>query len=175
MHSKIRFIITNILISIAFFLFAKIGLKIAFIQSNVTLIWLPSGLSLPVLLFGGYKYLPAISIGAFFTTYSTGAPIGFVIATVIGNSLEPLFSAYFLKSRLENNKYPLSLKNVGMFFLIAIIIAPTISALIGVLGLCLNGMVEWNFFYSISLGWWAGNAFGVLTLGAFVFAWLSNA
>ena len=175
MHSKIRFIITSILISIAFFLFAKIDLKIAFIQSNITLIWLPSGLSLPVLLFGGYKYLPAVSIGAFFTTYSTGAPIGFVIATAIGNSLEPLFSAYFLKSRLENNKYPLSLKNVGLFFLIAIIIAPTISALIGVLGLCLNGMVEWNFFYSISLGWWAGNAFGVLTLGAFVFAWLSNA
>ena len=87
MHSKIRFIITSILISIAFFLFAKIGLKIAFIQSNVTLIWLPSGLSLPVLLFGGYKYLPAVSIGAFFTTYSTGAPIGFVIATSIGNSL----------------------------------------------------------------------------------------
>ena len=174
MQSKLRYLFTSILISMAFYLFAKIGLKIAFIQSNVTLIWLPSGLSLPVLLFGGYKYLPAISIGAFFTTYSTGAPIGFVIATVIGNSLEPLFSAYFLKSRLENNKYPLSLKNVGMFFLIAIIIAPTISALIGVLGLCLNGMVEWNSFFSISLGWWAGNAFGVLTLGALVFAWLSN-
>lgn len=168
------FIVNSILIALTFFLLAKLGLILSLIYSNVTLIWLPSGLSLPVLLFGGNKYLPAISTGAFMATFSTGAPIEFAFLTAVGNSLEPLASSYVLKFQKNSENYLSNFKEVIIFFLFSVFLAPLISASIGVFGLCMTGMSPWNNYFNIAFDWWSGNAFGVLTLGSFLIIFFSE-
>lgn len=165
---RLFFLGNSILIALSFFLLAKLGLLLSFVHSNVTLIWLPSGLSVPILLFAGNKYLPAIFIGAFLATFSTGAPLEFAILTAIGNSLEPLASSYVLKIKNTSGNYLSNFKEVILFFIFSVFLAPIISASIGVFGLCAMGMTPWYTFFTIAFDWWAGNAFGVLTLGSFL-------
>lgn len=160
-----------ILISILFFLLAKIGLTFSFVQSNITLFWLPSGLGIAVLLILGRKYWLGSSIGAFLANYFTEAPIGFVFAAVIANTLEPLISHFILTYLFDFNKQLSRLKDIGLFLFFAVLLSPILSAFVGVTGLCLNGMLEWKRFFDAAFSWWAGDAFGILTLGALLLTW----
>ena len=97
----VTYFFRTIFVAFLFFLLAKIGLAAAFIQSNVTIFWLPSGLSIATILIFGSKNWLGISLGAFFANYSSETPIGFVLATVIANTIEPLFSKYILISKFD--------------------------------------------------------------------------
>ncbi|MBK8395902.1 MAG: PAS domain-containing protein [Leptospiraceae bacterium] len=159
------------LISIVFFLLAKFSLHISFIQSHVTLFWLPSGLSIGVLLLLGTKYWIGISIGAFLANYSFETPFGFIISSIIANTLEPLISRFFLVTLFRFNKSLSTLRDGLLFLGVAVFTSPILSALIGALGLCYSKMLDWHMFWNAAFSWCAGDAFGILTLGSLILVW----
>lgn len=162
------------LVSGLFFLLAKLGLTISFIQSNITLFWLPAGFSVTILFLFGFSYLPGIAIGSFLANLSTGSPISFNFIASIANVLEPSISVLILQRYLGISRSLHKLKDIVLFIIFAVILAPIPSAMIGASALCMNEMLAWEHFFDASFSWWAGDAFGVLTLGTLLLVWTSN-
>lgn len=157
-----------ILVSALFFSLAKLALSISFVQSNITLFWLPAGFSIAVLLIGGFKYLPGISIGAFFANLFTEAPLGFALIAAMANTIEPITAVYILIRKFHFDRSLAKIKDAILFLFFGVFVSPILSAFIGAFGLYINGMLEWKDFFRAAFSWWAGDAFGILTLGTLI-------
>ncbi|MSP27648.1 MAG: hypothetical protein EXR80_04190 [Methylococcales bacterium] len=84
-----RLLLLNIALAGIYFL-AKVSLLSAISENDVTLIWLPSGFTLAILLLGGSRYLFSIFLGAFVAGIAVGDSIGVSAGIALGNTLEPL-------------------------------------------------------------------------------------
>ncbi len=51
---------------------AKLGLTMASLNGNVTIIWPPTGIALAALVLGGVRLWPGVAMGAFLAALSTG-------------------------------------------------------------------------------------------------------
>jgi PAS domain S-box-containing protein len=139
----------------------KIGLLVPIVQQRMTLLWPPTGIALAaVLLCGGWVW-PAITIGSLLVSFSTGTPP--VAATVIaaGNTLGALAGGWLLRrvgfrNRLERVRDLLALLTLG------VVVAPLISAVVGVAALNLAWRVPSARVLQSALSWWLGDAMGVL-------------
>ena len=113
-----------ILVSALFFSLAKLALSISFVQSNITLFWLPAGFSIAVLLIGGFKYLPGISIGAFFANLFTEAPLGFALIAAMANTIEPITAVYILIRKFHFDKSLAKIKDAILFLFFGVFVSP---------------------------------------------------
>ena len=66
-----RYLGTLLLTAIAYWIVAKLSLKLAFLQDNSSPVWPPSGLAIGLTLVMRYRYVPAILLGAFLVNLST--------------------------------------------------------------------------------------------------------
>jgi integral membrane sensor domain MASE1 len=64
-----------ILVGIAYFTFAYLGLRLASINPSATPIWPPTGLAIAAILLWGYRIVPAIFIAAFLINQLTAGSI----------------------------------------------------------------------------------------------------
>lgn len=163
-HLKLKYFIINISIIVLFFISAKIGHTISFVGKNVTLIWLPSGVSFAALTIFGLRYFPAVAVGSFLSTFYTGVGVEFSIFTMIANTIEPIFSCYILNKYFKFTNFKNKLLDFRNFIFFAVIIAPIFSATIGTTGLIYNNIISIEGCFYVAIGWWVGNAMGVLLL-----------
>lgn len=163
-----KIIFVNLAVAGVYFLFGKLGLLFSFVKENVTLIWPPSGIALFLLFVFGYKIIPGLVLGAFITTFSTGAPILFAGATALGNPLEAIVAVYFLKKFKFSPQFN-EIRSLVLFFLIAVLIAPLFSSSIGVLGLCLSNLLPWEKFFVVFYKWSIGDGMGILIFAPLLF------
>ena len=77
-----------ILVGIAYFTFAGLGLQLASINPSVTSIWPPTGLAIAAILLWGGRIAPAIFIAAFLINQITAGSIFTSLAIAGGNTLE---------------------------------------------------------------------------------------
>ena len=89
------------LLALAYFAASQLGLKFALVGHAVTLFWPSSGIALAAILLFGYRLLPAIFVGAFFSNLTTGLTLGAVAGMATGATLEAWLGAYLL-GRLAN-------------------------------------------------------------------------
>jgi diguanylate cyclase (GGDEF)-like protein len=164
-----------ILVAIAYFLAAILSLQFSLNESNISLIWLPSGIALAALLIFGWQVIPGVILGAFTAAFSTAAPFSFALTTAIGNPLAALVSALLI---CRGNKFPcLKLdSNSSLFSLIffGVLLGPVISATIGSLGMLLSNMVTPAELTAIWSSLWLGDALGVLVFTPFFLVWSSK-
>ena len=73
-----------LLIVLAYFITAKLGLMVPYKESIVTLIWLPTGIAVGAIMRWGKMTLPAIFLAAFLVELS----VGLSFFTSIGTSLK---------------------------------------------------------------------------------------
>ncbi len=172
-YNQLPYIIKILLLAVVYFITARIGLLFSFVEGNVTLIWPPTGIALAVLLLGGYRLWPGVAIGAFLTSIATGAPWGFVLATLAGNTLEALAGAYILR-HVEFKLAMARMRDVVSLILGAAGLSPILSATIGVAGLCLTGMAPWAEYLSLWWHWWVGDAMGVLLIAPALLTWITR-
>lgn len=88
----------GLLLSLAYVISAKLGLSLATVANNVTLIWPPTGLALFALLVFGVRLWPWIFLGAFVTNATTDLTFGPAAAIALGNTLEALAGFYLLRA-----------------------------------------------------------------------------
>ena len=81
----------------AYFLTGKLGLSLAITQTNVTLIWPPTGIALAAILLRGYPMWPGVALGAFLVNISTEIPLFTVLGIVAGNTGAALIGAWLLR------------------------------------------------------------------------------
>src|SRR5713101_2944094 len=82
---------------VVYFWTAKFGLMMDAVGGFATLVWPPTGISLAALLLFGLRLWPGIALGAFLVNFLTGAPVLTAGGMALGNTLEALIGAYWLR------------------------------------------------------------------------------
>ncbi|MEA2642117.1 MAG: hypothetical protein QOF51_3511 [Chloroflexota bacterium] len=149
----------------------KLGLAFAVVNPSASAVWAPTGIAIGALLTLGMRVWPAILLGAFVVNVSTaGSPI-VCLDIAIGNTLEALLGAYLVQRLAGGRRAFASPNRVFRFALGAVLVAPMVSATIGVTSLALGGSAEWSNFGTIWFTWWLGDAAGALLVTPVLVLW----
>jgi len=162
--------------TIAFFycFFGLLGLKLAVLPGDVTAVWIPAGIALGAVLIWGKKIWPGIILGSFsISLVFNPTPVSLAIGSVtsVGNTLTPLFGAFFIK-RFAHSRYPFRRASQVFHFVgWGAIAAQMIGATVGVGALCVGQFVPWSNFAASWITWWVSNAAGVLIFTPLLLTW----
>lgn len=165
-------LIAIVVVALAYFGAAKLGLTFASIHSSVSPIWPPTGIAIAAILLLGPRVWPGIFLGALLANSSAPAAIPAAIGIALGNTLEALLARLVLQ-RLS---FDISLERArDVFkFVVAATTCTTVSATIGTLSLCLGGLAQWDQFGSLWVTWWLGDLAGAVTVAPFFLTWFSR-
>ncbi|HBP17678.1 MAG TPA: hypothetical protein DEA08_07790, partial [Planctomycetes bacterium] len=171
-----------LLVFLAYALCAWLGLKFSLPGTFASPVWPPSGIGLAAVLFFGARAWPAVFLGAVAAnavalTQTSAPPGGGVIALAcslvgVGNTLEALFAARFLRPAEGPPHYPRSAVQFGRLVWVSLV-ACAISASIGALSMRLTGTVPPARLPVAWLTWWTGDVVGILTVGLAALAWFT--
>ncbi len=145
---------------LAYFISGKLGLMLPYVGTNITLIWLPTGIAVYALLKGGLKYWPAIFIGAFLVNLSVGSTLIIALLIAVGNTLGPI-ATYYLLSKLGLSLSLNRMQDVLML-VCASALGMIISASNGIAHLFYSGVILKENLSLSWIIWWAGDTVGVL-------------
>jgi signal transduction histidine kinase len=150
-------------LAIVYFAAAKLGLGLAVVSEQVSLVWPPSGLALAAVLLFGYRVWPGIFIGALAANVTASSSLvgAFVIAT--GNTFEAVVAVSLL-SRVAFNPRLSRLRDALAFVLLAALLSTTVAATVGSLSLVATGVEPWPSLSTLFRDWWIGDTVGDLTL-----------
>ena len=151
----VAYILKNLLLALVCLPVARLGLLFAFESVNVSLVWPMTGVALAVLLLLGWEYWPGMGLAVLAHNLINQTPLLPSLGIAIGAVLMALFAVY----GLQKLKFRLSLEratDVLTFAIVGAILAPILSAVIGVACLRLAGLHA-----SFQLVWFNPDAPGV--------------
>src|SRR5947207_6134692 len=96
-RSRIPPLALSLIVAIAYFAAAELGLSLASLHSNVTPVWPPTGIAIASLLIFGRRVWPGIFVGALAANLLTNIPVPSAIGIAVGNTLEALFACWLLQ------------------------------------------------------------------------------
>lgn len=164
------FFLKLIIIFVAYFLTAHMGLEMDAVGGFATLVWPPSGIAVASLLLLGRNYWPAIFLGAFSVNFFHGATLLSAGGIGIGNTLEAIVATHLL-TRWQDFHRPLSrLKDVLLFIVIGCAFSAIFSATLGVLSIWLFDKLKAPFAITWET-WWIGDALGILIAAPLILTW----
>jgi PAS domain S-box-containing protein len=158
---------------------ARLGLLLAFENTNVSPVWPPSGIALAALLLLGRGAWPGVAVGAFAAnlavfTGNGAADLSTSLATSLlisaGNTLEALAGVTFLRRLLAD---PSTLRRPQHVYLFAAsaALAAAIGAIAGSWSLRMAGIAPDAALPTIVATWWVGDLAGMLVLTPLILAW----
>ena len=164
-HTAIRSVTQSVtgkfvLVALAYFITAQLGLLVPYKESIVTLIWLPTGIAVGAIMRWGHISLPAIFIAATFAELSIGVPLVTALSIAYGNTVAPTVTAYLLDA-FKFNRNLTKQKDIGLI-IIASALGMLISATGGAFSLYSAGFITLDNFQKAWFVWWVGDAVGAL-------------
>lgn len=177
--SRIRSIVKsplwqNVIVAIVYVVLAKWSLTFATVHASSTAIWPPAGFSIAMFLLLGTRVWPAIFVGAFLANLTTEGSAFTSLGIALGNTLEG-FTAAFLVSRFAGGVNAFKLPSwVFRFAVFAGVVAPMVSATIGVTSLRLGGYIIHQNPFIVWLTWVFGNMSGALIVTPLILLWREN-
>ena len=159
-----------LLLVAAYTLAGRLGLLLAFENSNVSPVWPPTGIALAGLLWLGPRAWTAVALGAFLVNFLS--PVSWFTACGIaaGNTLEAV-AAVWLLGRAGFDTGLARIRDVLALLLLAAVGSTLASATVGVTSLCLEGAALWPTFGRLWWQWWLGDAMGDLVLVPLLLSW----
>ena len=171
-RTKLRDAGICLLAAAIYFFVTKLSLILAFEQANISAIWPASGLALGGLVVFGRRFWPAVTLGTFTLTMSIDPMAlkgGFLIA--MGNTLEAVVGATLVQRFAGGRNCMHGASTVFRFLVIGAIIAPLLSATLGVMSLVLFSELPWSRFGESFFTWYTGNGAGILVFTPLVILW----
>ncbi|HYX29364.1 MAG TPA: MASE1 domain-containing protein [Pyrinomonadaceae bacterium] len=159
----------------AYFLGAKVGLSLAFVNVSVSPVWPPAGIAIAAVLWFGYRATPGVFLGALLANYLlTDVSLLPTVVIAIGNTLEAIAAVYLLR-RFAESRNPFNRAfDVLKFVVFAAIISTAVAATIGNLSLCISDHEQWTEFRRLWLTWWSGDAIGALLVAPHILSWIEK-
>ena len=149
---------------------AKLGFLVAVAAEQVTLVWLPSGLSLAALVLFGRRLWPGVFLGALIANATTSAPLWTAGAIAVGNTLEAVLGAWLLQ-RVGFSPRIRRLRDAVALIGLAGFGSTAVSASVGASVLCVADVRSWDSFATLWRDWWVGDAVGELVLAPLLLTW----
>ncbi len=150
------------LLAVFYYAFARLGLELAHVGSNVTLVWPPTGIAVAALVSRGPRCWPGIFLGAVLVNADMGAPWWAAIAVGAGNTAGPALVALALRRARFR---PFETLRDTITFLAATPLGMLVPPTIGLFALSQAGLVPHGFFGRGWIMWWVGDINGVLVVG----------
>jgi anti-anti-sigma factor len=150
-----------LLVAAAYYLTARLSLRVALVGSVVTPIWPPTGIAVVALLSFGVRLWPAITLSALLVNAPINPSLGGALLIAVGNTAAPLLAVGLLhaagfRSQLDRLRDALALVLLGALTSMAV------SAGLGTAALLMDGTISHRDIASTWALWWAGDATGVL-------------
>jgi diguanylate cyclase (GGDEF)-like protein/PAS domain S-box-containing protein len=149
-----------VVIVLAYFFTAQLGLMVPYKESVATMMWLPTGIAVGAIIRWGNISLPAIYLAVVIVEYSAGLPLFTSLAIAITNTAAPYVTAYLLKISRFNHSL-IKQRDIGLM-VGAALLGMLISATGGITSLYVSGLINPDNITRVWLVWWMGDAVGVL-------------
>ncbi|MCK9394386.1 MAG: EAL domain-containing protein [Methylobacter sp.] len=153
--------------------YAMIGLVVLDYCSDngvISVIWLPAGLALSVLLMGGSRYACGVFFGALLVNVIAVNSFWPAATIAAGNTVEALLAAWLLRRNDILNQSVLSTRSY-LRLLMAGGVASVIAALTGASALVFSGFPAGEFFYPNLIYWWMGDVLGIALITPLILVW----
>jgi PAS domain S-box-containing protein len=169
-----QYVVTLLAVALAYFVLAKLGLRLASINPSASPIWPPTGLALATMLLGGLRIWPAIFVGAFAANATTAGTLETSAVIALGNTLEAVVGGFLIGCWSGGRDTFANPARVAKFALVSIGPATVVSATVGVVTLCVAGFAPWAKFSPIWITWWLGDAAGALVVTPVIVLWAGS-
>ena len=155
----------GVLVGVAYYLGARLGLSLSLVEQNVTPLWPPSGIALAAFLVLGRSMWPGVALAALAVNLPISAGFVPALLTAFGNTIAPLVAATVLERTGFRRQLDRLRDALGIVFLGALA-SMTISATIGsVTFIASQGTGQLASAWAV---WWTGDAMGVLAVAPFL-------
>ena len=158
--------LTILFLALAYFVTGRLGLLLPAFGSQITLIWLPTGIAVAALMRWGSASWPGISLGALAVNLAVGASWPVALGVTTGNTVGPLVAAWALRRMGFHPAFDRS-RDILLLAAAAALGMVATSGL-GVATLSLAGTLEPAARVQAWLTWWAGDALGVIAAAPLV-------
>lgn len=146
---------------LSYYLVSLLGLEVASINKQASLVWPASGVAISLIFFFGPRALVGIFAGAFLANFSTGLSLSATAFIALGNSLESLTFIFFY-NKLSNSSKDQSIHSRSIFILFTMVLATAISASFGTAALWFSSIVPTALIAKNWITWWIGDFLGAL-------------
>jgi integral membrane sensor domain MASE1 len=155
------------LLTLGYFLSARLGLRLALVQPFATSIWLPAGGAIAAFVVFGYRVWPAVFVGSFLGHVSALGLVGASFVVPFGATLEGLAGAYLVNTFAHGVRAFDTAKDVFRFAFFTCICAPSINAAIGIGVNYFSGHASFKNSSLLVLSWWLSHGIGALVFAPF--------
>ena len=167
-ENPIKYLGILVALFITYVIAGRLGLSMAFFNHSVSPVWPATGIAIAALVILGYRFWPAIALGAFVVNLLTTPSMPISLAIAAGNTLEGLAGAYLI-NKYANKEHALeNIKTAIRLFLILLVV-PIISALIGGASLIIGGFAAAQNMATIGATWWIGDVVGAFVVIPLIF------
>jgi signal transduction histidine kinase len=156
-------------LAVVYYLAARLGLALAYLDGAVGSVWPPVGVGIAALYLFGLRLWPGIVIGDLLVAdFST--PIGTVVAQTVGNTVAVVLAAMLLR-RLARGREGLERVGDVVALVGCAIVAAGVSALVGPPSLWLGGVIEREQLDDVFRTWFLSDLSGALVVTPALLAW----
>ena len=142
---------------------AKLSFALAFVNTSISPVWLPSGLAVAATAWFGYRAVPAVWLGALIFNALTPVPLWLALVISLGNAGEALVAGWLLR-RVKFRVAVDRVRDVLALSVLGAVLATAVSATVGVAGMVAAGRLAPGSIASSWLLWWSGDGIGVFTV-----------
>jgi integral membrane sensor domain MASE1 len=164
-------LIQVLLLAAVYYLAARLSLRLALIQRNVTPLWPPTGIAVVAFLLIGRRAWPGVALAALAVNAPISASLPAALVTAAGNTLAPFVAAELLARvgfRIQIDRR----RDVIAIVFLGALASMVISASIGAGTLVASGAIPRSGFVAAWAVWWTGDAMGVLVVAPFILSLL---
>ncbi len=163
-----RWWLGNLAIAVAYFLTAEMGLHFAVLHGSVSPFWPGTGMTVALMLIVGTHVWPGVAAGALVVNFLTPVPALAAVGISLGTTLEALTGAMLVRVIFSQVRLRPFAELAG--WLAAGVVAPAVSAVVGVGSLWLTGTAGDSDLGTLLLTWWLGDAIGLLVVAPAIWA-----
>lgn len=171
---RIPGVVLIVSIAAVYALAARLGLLLDAVGGFAAVVWAPTGIAIAAVLIVGYRAASGVFLGAFIANLVTGAPVAVAAAIGVGNMLEAVLAVFALRRLTTFDESLHRLSDVLSFMGIAVI-APIVSATIGVATLRAAAIIPSTQLGEAWRAWWVGDFIGALLVAPLILLWRPGA
>ncbi len=171
MKSQVKSLTQTFGVAAIYFFAAVLGMKMGVASGNISPVWPATGIAIAAVYLGGYRLAWGVWLGGLCFEIYTGAPWIACLGAPIANMLEPIVAVYLMRQYAGDTALLSSRFSVIKYFVFAGILAPALSATIGVASMCAGDLGQWDQYPSLWRTWWLGNIMGAVVVAPAILVW----
>ncbi|HLY27219.1 MAG TPA: MASE1 domain-containing protein [Aggregatilineales bacterium] len=163
-NKSFRYLVKITVVAALYFGAAQLGILLTLLHGADSLFWAPAGFALAALLLLGDNVWPGIALGIIVINALQGQSpsIAYLVTSASAGTLEALLACFLLRRFVDFHVALNRTSDALGLIALGALLSTTVSATIGVFGLCLSGQAPWPQYGSLWLVWWLGDAVGIL-------------